>query len=221
MVKRVSAQTVVETRSQKGVKDAGEWRYAGNKIKRGDHLIGIKNKKGAFYIDERDKDQKKGRRKIESNFFIVLNTNRSLKAGGKISDIGKAAVKSALDVLSTDANISTYIKFGPKSAHYKDDKYEDVIESIDWNATVETGEKLDRLHAHIWMVVHHYSQVQIDMPSMQAKFKAEYNKNVKRSAFAKELTINGNPFISVKLLPTSDWAVIIRQYMLKGMQTIS
>ena len=35
--------------------------------------------------------------------------------------------------------------------------------SVDWNGAVETGDVLKRLHAHVWLKITHYSQIQIDV----------------------------------------------------------
>lgn len=217
MVKRGKTEISVEsvniqaaTGDKLHVKDKGAWRYPHRVIARASHLDTAK------YHDERDLSEKLGRRKIESNFMITLNTNKTLVGGGLRDQQAKEACKTALEVLSSDMQLCTYLKFGPKSNHYANDKYEDVIERVEWKASVETGENLHRLHAHIWLTVHHYSQVQVNMPMMQRLFKTHYNHAV-YSAGHSDLVIKRQPYIKVKLLPTSDWAMVIRQYIHKGM----
>ena len=131
---------------------------------------------------------------------------------------GKTAMKDALVILSQNASICSYLKFGPKSAHYRQDKFDDVIFKVEWQAAVEIGEEQQRLHCHIWLTVHHYSQVQINMPIMQKMFKEAYNKGIASSSGQKQLRCNGMPYIQVKLLPSSDWAMVMKQYIHKGMQ---
>jgi hypothetical protein len=195
----------------KGVKANGAWRYPGGVIQRhADRWIN-----GQEYYDPKDPGE--NRRKIESNFFITLNTNRSLKsrhASGASAANGKLQCKAVVDYLSKDAVICQYLKFGPKTAIYQSDRYDDIISKIEWQAAVETGENQERLHCHIWMTVHHYSQVQINMPVLQNIFKTEYNNRVKGDP---ALRITGRPYCNVKLLPTSDWAIVMRQYIHKGM----
>ena len=87
-------------------------------------------------------------------------------------------------------------------------------------AAVETGEGFERLPCHIWLTVHHYSQVQINMPVMQQMFKRMYNQRV-GGVFNQKLAITKNPYISVKLLPTSDWADVIKSYIHKAMADVN
>ena len=71
-------------------------------------------------------------------------------------------------------------------------------------------------HSHIWLTVHHYSQVQVNMPVMQKMFKEAYNSRIDIMN-SRQLRCNGMPYIQVKLLPSSDWAMVIKQYIHKGM----
>ena len=218
MVKREAPKITVESVNLKttGIKKSGAWQYKDNKIQRASGLKLKTNAKGVPYTD--DKDPGEERRKHESNFFITINTNKS--GGSHATDplldtAGREATRKALEELAKDDKICAYIKFGPKSDHYQHDKYEDVITKIEWNAGVECGEKLERIHCHIWLTVHHYSQVQINMPVMQKMFKDIYNSHVPN--IHKSYQIRRQPYIQVKLLPTSDWAMVIKQYMHKAM----
>ena len=200
------------TNVKRGVKETGAWRYPGGVIQRApDTWLGSKH-----YYD--DKDPGEARRKHESNFFITLNTNKKVggEMEGKIAQHGKLAMKQTLDDLSKEEFMCSYIKFGPKSKEYREDVFADVITKIEWQAAVEVGENLERLHCHIWLTVHHYSQVQINMPVMQKLFKDAYNARIDW-AHASELRVKGMPYIQVKLLPTSDWAMVMKQYMHKAM----
>ena len=193
------------------VKDKQEWMYPGGVVQRAPSVkLGSKN-----YYDHKDVGMP--RRKHESNFFITLNTNRStrshLATGPEVHE-AKMAMKSALHLLSQDEAMAQYLKFGPKNENYRDDCFDDVIESAEWSAAVEIGEKQERLHAHIWLTLHHYSQVQINMPVMQQMFKAMYNN----AAPSRMAVMTGLPYIQVKLLPTANWAQVMKQYIRKGMQ---
>tara|TARA_Y100001972_G_C7635619_1_gene319111 strand:+ start:832 stop:1542 length:711 start_codon:yes stop_codon:yes gene_type:complete len=206
------------------IKKSGAWRYPNGVIQRAPSTT----LNGKQYTD--DKDPGEARRKHESNFFITLNTNRSLRdVDSSLDWIGKTACKKALEFLSRDDSIATYLKFGPKSEHYRKDCYDDVITKVEWQAAVEVGDELKRLHAHIWLTVHHYSQVQINMPVMQRMFKEAYNAALKEEAGAytlktgrptdafDKLKQNRNTYIQVKLLPSSDWAMVMKQYIHKAM----
>ena len=209
---------------KKSVKKDQAWRYPGGVITRASHLGGKKTSTGAAYTD--DKSPGEGRRKQESNLLITLNTNRSIERGGPMADAACKAAQHALDKLAQDSYICTYLKFGPKSKHYQHDKYDDVIEKIDWKAAVEVGENLNRVHTHIWMTITHYSQVQINMPVMQHLFKQLYNQKAKEldnaqvppfTSYYEQICINKRPYINVKLLPESNWAMVIKQYIHKAM----
>ena len=199
---------------KRSVKETGAWRYPGGVIQRAPSIkLGEHN-----YYD--DKDPNEARRKHESNFFITLNTNRKIGEGmdGCMAQEGKEACKHALEFLSSEAALCTYVKFGPKSAHYRNDKFDEVVFKVEWQAAVEVGDNLQRLHCHIWLTLHHYSQVQINMPVMQKMFKDAYNGYGKiQTLYGSRLRCNGLPYIQVKLLPSSDWAMVIKQYMHKAM----
>tara|TARA_B110000977_G_scaffold166074_1_gene213740 strand:+ start:3832 stop:4491 length:660 start_codon:yes stop_codon:yes gene_type:complete len=216
MVKRIkSATTSVETINLKkptgdvvkGVKKDQAWMYPDGKIKRAESVrLGSKD-----YYD--DKDPTLPRRKHESNFLITLNTNKTLREGPD-GALAKEACKLIMDEMGTDKRICEFLKFGPKSRWYENDLYADVIKQVEWQACVEVGEQINRLHCHIWLTVHHYSQVQVNMPVIQRMFKTMYNQRVGLTGMG----ISRNPYVNVKLLPTSDWAQVIRGYLRKGMQ---
>ena len=198
------------------VKKKQAWRYPGGIIQRApSDMI---NGRGPY----RDHiDTTEPRRKQESNFFITLNTNRRCDADSghvNIEQEGRVAMQQALKELAKDTMICKYLKFGPKHPkEYENDRYEDVIQSVEWTANVEIGDELKRLHCHIWLTVHHYSQVQINMRMMQQLFKLKYHENL---GLGKEhLKINGLPYIQVKLLPTANWAEVMKQYIHKGMSS--
>lgn len=216
------------------VKGNGAWRYPGGVIQR--HAQRKIN--GKDYTD--DKDPGENRRKHESNFFITLGTNRCMKGTRgrycKKADrtegqgaytfkavppvevaLAKDACSRALDDLAKESMMCQYFKFGPKSAHYRDDRFSDVVQSVEWQPAVEVGEIKDRLHAHIWLTVNHYSQVQINMPVMQMLFKQTYNGHCEALGVTSQQIKSGMPYISVKLLPTADWSMVLKQYMAKGM----
>ena len=211
-----NADTVNALADSKSIKKDGAWRYPGGVIQRHESV----EINGRKYYDHKDPGE--ARRKQESNFFITLNTNRSCEGGGAKAEDGKQAMKETLDELSRDDVICSYLKFGPKHAEYKADRYEDVIAKIEWSAAVELGENLHRLHCHIWLSIYHYSQVQINMNKMQRIFKDIYNAKVAGSPYASSLKCGagksgGLPYIQVKLLPESNWAEVMKQYIHKAM----
>ena len=211
MVKRIaSSQITVADADFKttGVKKAQNWKYPGGVIQRHPNLI----INGTEYTDPKELPERLPRRKQESNFFITLNTNRAPRHYPAVSDAAWTAMQKALEHMKDESVICACLKFGPKDSTYVGDKYADVIHKVEWKAGVETGDTLERLHAHIWLTITHYSQIQINPQMTQHIFKEEYNRHA-----PKDLKISGLPYIQVKLLPQSDFTTIMKQYMHKGM----
>jgi hypothetical protein len=224
MVKRIKTEVTVAdvltgASGNKQIAKKGDqtWQYPGGNIVRGEHLRGLKDHQERPYTDHKDNGE--DRRRHESNFFITLNTN---KAVHKFEDpmslqVGQEACKKTLEFLAVDEQICRFLKFGPKHDHYQFDRYDDVIQSIDWKSAVEVGEKQGRLHCHIWLTVTHFSQVQINMPVLGQMFKTQYNLLVKGGP--EELRMGKKCYVAVKLLPTSDWAMVFKQYIHKAMSS--
>jgi hypothetical protein len=181
------------------------WKYAGGKVQRAASTV----INGTTYTDPKSPDDPLPRRKQESNFFITINSNKS-PSGGEAMNAAMGQMEKMLQHLSEDRNIATYLRFGPKSEHYANDLYKDVIHSVSWKSAVETGDVMNRVHSHIWMTVTHYSQVQINVQMLMHLSKKFYNE-----AGASKLT--RNPYVHIKLLPQSDWTDVMRQYIHKGM----
>lgn len=189
--------------------------YPDHKVKRATHLSDATNWVGEAYRDHKEPELQ--RRKHESNFFITLNTNKTVSPGASM-DKGCEAVKHALTELAKDHVICEYLKFGPKNTEYVHDKFKDVIQSTSFDGAVEVGDKLNRLHCHIWLTVHHFSQIQVSTPLLQHVFKRIYNAKV--DSFGSQyshLKLTKKAYGQVKLLPSSDWAIVIRQYIHKAM----
>jgi hypothetical protein len=213
MVKRIASHVTVadaDFRGGKalGVKKAQNWKYPGGVIQRHSDLI----INGTEYFDPKELPDKKPRRKQESNLFITINTNRAPKNHPADSERAYSAMEDTLRVMADEANICAMLTFGPKDSTYVGDKYADVIDRVEWKAGIETGEVLERLHCHIWMTVHHYSQIQINRQLTQSIFRREYNKRAPES-----MQVKGMPYVAVKLLPQSDFMTIMKQYMHKGL----
>ena len=209
MVKRVRkadvkiSTSVASTQATHSAKTSQSWKYSGGQIDRASHLDKTK------YFDHKDRNL--GRRKQESNFFITINTNKQPDTEG----ICASAFEKTIKEIGDEIVISRYIKFGPVNDEYMDDKYTDVIISRDWKAAkIETGDIMNRLHAHIWVTFDHYSQIQINPHVLAAEVKRRYNTHVGEN---KEHRISRQPYLHIKLLPQSNWTSIMKQYIHKGM----
>lgn len=241
MVKRINTTISTESvnfKAQKAAKTNQAWRYAGGQIIRAPST----DINGRKYEDPKDPGQP--RRKQESNFFLTINPNKVPLGDERIN--ADLAMKECLQELAKDKYLAQYLKFGPKvvgkprqSEDYRLDKYEDVIHSVDWKSGVEAGPTLNRLHAHVWVTITHYSQVQINVQALQYLSRELYNTSLKRSLLRTppgeqfftagneqrsagpaigRLEISDLPYVHVKLLPQSDWTDVMRQYIHKGMQ---
>eukprot|EP00966_Prymnesium_polylepis_P171537 3965953-Prymnesium_polylepis.1 len=210
MVKRARNPDVTTSNAdfqvQHTAKTKQAWRYQGHQIQRAPGLL-INAKK---YEDPKDPGQPG--RKQESNFFITINTNKSpLNAE---MEMAVSHMREMLRVLADERTLSTYIKFGPVSPEYREDRFADVIHNIDWKANVETGDVVRRLHAHIWLTITHYSQVQLNVQMLQHAASQAFNRGL---PLGSQLRIDMKPYVHVKLLPQSDWTTIMKQYIHKGM----
>jgi len=218
MVARIKGKPKISTQSidfkaPHSAKSKQAWRYPGGVIQRApSQWIG-----GHKYVDPKDPDLP--RRKQESNFFITINTNKStqFEAAGA-TEIGVRQAEKMLKALAEERTMATYIKFGPKSAEYLEDKYMDVIHSIDWKAAVEIGPQIKRIHAHIWLTITHYSQIQINVKMLMHRAREAYNDDEDNTMAGTNLRITEMPYVHVKLLPQGDWTSVMRQYIHKGMQ---
>jgi hypothetical protein len=211
MVKRINSTLVTVADADfkaVGVKKAQNWKYPGGVIQRHTDLI----INGTEYFDPKELPDKQPRRKQESNFFITINTNRRPLSHPAESERAYKAIEDTLAFMADEKNICSILTFGPKDGTYVGDKYADVIDRVEWKAGIETGDVLERLHCHIWLTVHHYSQIQINRQMTQHMFRREYNQRA-----PPKMKVNGMPYVSVKLLPQSDFTTIMKQYMHKGL----
>ena len=202
--KSITVQSI-DFNAAKDVKSKQSWRYKGNKVVRAPTTV----INGTTYTDPREPGEP--RRKQESNFFVCLNTNLAVVDEDPSGAIGK--MRAACAELTQEKSIATYLQFGPVDSHYSADLYNDVVHSIDCKVGVEIGPQEKRLHAHMWLTVTHYSQVQINKQMLSHMFKKVFNKSPGASAYQ----IKKLPWIGIKLLPQSDWTDVMRQYIHKGM----
>ena len=218
MVKRQSKLTrkVVTTESidfktPHSAKTKQAWKYKNNNIVR--HPTVTIN--GTPYTDHKDAGE--ARRKQESNFFITINSNKAPCEAEGQDDVVKA-MERVLKHLQEERVLARCIRFGPKHPeHYSADKYADVIHSLDFKGAVETGDKQKRVHAHIWLTVTHYSQIQLNIQMLQHETLTEYNKALSNIRSESKYFIEALPYVCVKLLPQSDWTDVMRQYIHKAM----
>ena len=209
----------VDFKAEKHAKTNQAWRYPGGRIVRHPDLI-INGKR---YEDHKNRGEP--RRKQESNLFLTINTNKSPGADERL--YCEDAMKHCLRELEKDENLALYLKFGPAvkgppdkndPTDYRFDRYNDVIHTIQWRPGIEYGGKQGRLHAHVWLTITHYSQIQINCPVLQNIFKRMYNEQMaKLPENMHYLKIDGKPYVQVKRLPQLDWTDVMRAYIHKGM----
>lgn len=201
--------SVANLRVAPNAKTSQGWKYPGGQVLRAPSTL----INGRRYEDPKNPGQ--ARRKQESNFFITINPNKAPEPGEE-HDQAVRAMEHALRKLATDRAIAMYMKFGPVHAEYREDRYADVIHSTEFKSNVEMGSVMKRVHAHIWLTVHHYSQVQIDVKLLQHWSTQYYNEHF---PVGHRMRITTKPHVHVKPLPQSDWAQIIKNYIHKGMMS--
>jgi hypothetical protein len=232
MVKRARTANVVTQRVSrvpppggKNVKADQAWKYKGGKIVRANSI----EINGRYYTDPKEDDagaeSDQGqpalgkttgtpRRKQESNFMLTINPNKVWPKDQESA--AKTQMQKTIEQLGArpDGGIEPILQcvvFGPKSTHYKMDRAMDVIDSINFKGCVEIGEQKDRMHCHVIMYVTHYSQVQINARLTDFTFRSIFNS-------IGPYKLDTNVYVQAKLLPQSDWASVMINYIRKGMQ---
>lgn len=222
-----SAAVVVSSAQFKAThsaKSAHAWRYLGGVIQRAPtvKLGGITDKQS--YTDPKDPGQP--RRKQERNFFITINTNKA-PFSPEAKTAGVQHLKAALEHQSKDFVLAACLKFGPVDEHYSKDKYAAVITNGDWKSAIETGEIQSRLHAHVWLTITHYSQIQLNSHQIARQVKRVYNEKPgpfpesMNNTKPEEMKIGRQPYVHKKLLPQGDWANVMRNYVTKNFASAS
>lgn len=194
-------------RAIQGTAKTGQaWKYKGGAVERAPSLsLG-----SGTYTDGKHPGERLPRRYQESNFFITINTNKAPETEEETA----TAVSHCEQMLGhLSAWVSKYTHFGPRDQHYSRDRFADVIADVDWQSNVEIGDQQRRVHAHIWLTIQHYSQIQIDIPKLTEEARVSYNAGLQVGS---PLRVT-NPYVNVKLMPQSDFTNIIRSYMVKGM----
>ncbi len=210
---KATLQVAIGTHTADGIKAAasdkatGEWKARVNG--------GRRTTFGAHTLYDHHVDQTGnplGRRKQQSNFFMTLNTNK--RKFDEVRDIN--AMQFALDkVFKT--NVYEILKFGPAhpNTYAGDGDFpEDVVEKVEVKAGIERGPVTGALHAHLYLTITHWSQLQIDVPRMQFLFKEAYN-----SKAVTKMTDKGRLAVKVELQPQTDWGQIISHYLSKQVAT--
>ena len=160
-------------------------------------------------------------------------------------------MEGVLKELGTTPALRTYIEFGPKRKKYdngakmnhaadtyRKDRWEEAIipGSIKFDASVETGPKKNRVHAHIMLEIQHYSMIQVNIPRLQALTKHLWNAACMRAGFTasrddefikgprtKPNTIpdNKNVYVDARLMPAHNWVANVKEYIRKGMSSVA
>jgi len=231
MVKREIRIGTQDRKASLSVKKAQTWKYPKGVVQRASSVI----INGRFYSDNKadyddpsanqskqgaEEESAEGapRRKQESNFLITLNPNRQFPDAQKAE--ARKRFEHALMRLAENGELVKCIVFGPVSAYFQNDRAMDVIlPGIQWDAAVEEGDQLKRMHCHIWVTIHHFSQIQINHAVMRELFNRHFNAYPQATTNIAPLV--KLPYCQVKLLPQSDWTTVMKQYILKGMQSSS
>lgn len=206
-IKINQAPTVI-TSASGDAKAQQAWKYPGFVIQR---APGVTLKSGKQYTDNKPGSQGLPRRVQESNFSITISTLKSPSA----ANLNRAyhCLNRALQALASEQVFVNIIKFGPKSAWFRDDLPSDVITGVDWNASIELGGKYNRLHAHILVTIRHYSQIQIDPFAVERYARTAWNRCVQDQN--SPLYATGKFYVHVKPRSQKDYPLISQQYIIK------
>ena len=158
-----------------------------------------------------------GRRKHETRLFLTINPN---KGGYSAADdaVVYQAMTRVVQNLAKDETLRKVITWGPVTLRnglaYRQDTYEQHVESVSVSATVERGYVQRRPHAHLFVSFTHFSQIQISKTLLQRWCREEYNKTMSEKY---KLKGSQSMYVHIKLLPQSDWSEVIQMYLKKGM----
>lgn len=200
--------TVVNT-SSGDAKAQQAWKYPGFVIQR---APAVTLASGKQYTDDKPGSLGLPRRLQESNFSITISTLKSPTA----ANYGHAerCLLRALNALASEQIFVNILKFGPKSAWFKDDIPSDVVKGVEWNASIEMTGKYKRLHAHILLNIQHYSQIQIDARAVEEYARTAWNRCIGNQN--SPLYATGKFYVHVQPRPQKDYPIISQQYIIKG-----
>ena len=170
---------------------------------------------GVPYTDP--KLRRRGRLYQESNWFITVNMNVKPPTGDiYLFNNAKSALENACEFVGR--NLDRVVQFGPYTADYRDDVYDDVMKSTKFQYAVEEGRQLGRIHAHILLQPVHISQIRLKHGELVAEFRRVYNETAQTAV----RTVNGGgPYIQIQLLSHSGYLNKIRSYMTKQIPNFS
>jgi len=187
---------------------------------RADHFV--LGPSGKRYTDDQAIGEELPRRRHESNFFITINTNKAVPNERRVS--ATRIYKSVMDQIMNVENLRNLIMFGPKNyAHYGEDVFDDVIVQQQdpplpsFDTGIEFGPSKKRLHSHTWLYIVHYSQIQISPQALTQQFSALWNAHFQTND---PLYMTKKPYVHIRLLPQTDWAAVMREYIHKAMEEV-
>ena len=206
----VAALSISELKAQAYDKRTGEWKARANGGRK-TQFEGVSHELHDHHLDDKG-NVAHGRRRQESNYFITLNTNKRAFDMQQDPKAMEAALNHAFNTRLYDV-----LKFGPihPDTYGQDaDHPNAVIESVVTRACIERGPVTAALHAHIYLTIVHWSQIQINVPALQFVFKEKYNQLASKRGRMPE---RGRPACKVELRPQTDWGQILTSYLQKGM----
>ena len=168
--------------------------------------------------DHRRSDKR--RKQHESNFFVLINTNKNPSEPMHTSAVS-LALQQACEALGNDSVLCQCLIWGPKNPeHYGNDQWDTHIKTIEFNAGVERGPRNSMIHAHVMLRIEHFSQIQINSNYVARFIRDEYNRQLDRykgfdGVDKWKISKNALPYVQIKLLPQRDFADIIDLYIRK------
>ena len=165
------------------------------------------------------------RRSIESNFLVTINPNRRWSDDGTDPTAARIFQRTLVKLCENDfflacLKVPATTRATPDySGHFKADalNWTDVITSVDAKGTVEIGEKLKRMHAHLIVEVRHFSMLQINGKVLSKLFKDVWNDHCDDDAYI----LRSKPYVDVQLLKQSNAMDIIKAYLHKSVGPVT
>lgn len=150
-----------------------------------------------------------------SSFFITIGPNFVPQSEQEAKDRA-AEFKTVLDDMFSDAGMQTvpYIEFGKFSRAYERDTVKDNIKQKSYSASLEIGEKMGRLHAHVLLELRHDSNVFINAREIAAHVKEKMNK-IAEDKQERPFFTGKSIYTNIRLLSQPSAATQVKKYIRK------
>ena len=112
-----------------------------------------------------------------SSFLLTINQNKSFDKGD-VKNLRKASKKlrNFIDNVLNEGNLKNIIKINKKED--KEKNLKEIIRDINIYKALEYGDQKQKLHAHIYFIINHYSNIRLDNERIRKELKSEMDSNI-------------------------------------------